>query len=118
MDNGNRWARKCKTCSYRYTWEGSIQADPGCPKCNPKPVRLTGVDPVRQAKEVNAALDQCQEILSQVEQLPSRAEDFGESVADQVRDVAVTIGKTNRVTTGQQRALDNWQAGVEAWFHE
>ncbi|NLX99047.1 MAG: hypothetical protein GXY83_23140 [Rhodopirellula sp.] len=71
----------------------------------------------RQLKpEVREALQQCVRILSLCEEVPERGEEFAGSVADGVREVAETIEEQNRVTADQQRALDNWEAGIAAWL--
>lgn len=113
---GNRWAKKCRKCGIRYTWEGAMQDDPGCPRCNPKPIKLTAVD---MDKWVRDALKQCQEILYLIDTMPEVGwESYGHSAAETVDGIQETIGRRQSVTEKQQEALDNIQAGVEAWFHE
>ncbi len=60
-------------------------------------------------------LDQCQEILDLLDDLPERADDFVQSAGEKVRDIAKWIEKEEHVTEGQCRALDNIQAGAERW---
>jgi hypothetical protein len=116
MSDGNRWAKRCGKCNFRYTWEGAMQADPGCPKCNPQPVRLTGVYIGKLAADV---LQQCQEILSRIDEMPDHGKDcYGDSAAETVEGIRETIERKRMVSGKQQEALNNIQAGVEAWFHE
>lgn len=51
-----------------------------------------------------------------IEAFPERGEEFADSVADGVREVAATIEEQRRVTSDQQRALDNWESGVSRWL--
>lgn len=61
-------------------------------------------------------LDQCEEILGKIDELPERAEDFAASVQEKVEDIARWIEDSEKVTEAQCVALDNIQAGVEAWL--
>lgn len=71
-------------------------------------------------QEVKDALSQVERILDTIEEdvpeyAKNRATEFFESVEQKTRDVGQTIERTNRVTEGQQRALDGWEAGVRKW---
>jgi hypothetical protein len=70
-----------------------------------------------QHRAADAALARCEELLDSIDELPSPAIEFGESVAEGVRAVMERIEKDRRVTPKQQQAIDNWAAGVAAWFH-
>uniref|UniRef100_A0A6M3KVP7 Uncharacterized protein n=1 Tax=viral metagenome TaxID=1070528 RepID=A0A6M3KVP7_9ZZZZ len=80
------------------------------------PIRLSGatvneIDP-------DEALDQATLIIARTEDLPEAGWTFGESVAEKCREISANIERHRRVTPGQQEALDNMEAGVEAWFHD
>lgn len=70
--------------------------------------------------EVKDALDQASRILSMCREILDRGtdsgEDFAGSVSEGVEEVAATIEERNHVTESQQRALDNWESGVQAWI--
>ena len=70
----------------------------------------------RLKPEVKEALEQCENILAMCEDVPERGEEFADSVAAGVCEVAEKIEEQNRVTPDQQRALDNWESGVSAWI--
>jgi hypothetical protein len=71
---------------------------------------------------VDEALDLCSEICETIDEIDadtqSRAAacDFDlEEIRDRVCSVDETITRTRRVTEGQERALRNWQRGVNGW---
>lgn len=66
------------------------------------------------------AVDQGLEIISTIdEDLPEVAENasgFFEDVRAKVSSVIESIEKKRVVTMGQQKALDGWERGVNAWI--
>lgn len=135
MPDSGCWAKRCETCGHRYRWNGSIGSPPPCPKCHPKPRNATRppdkawgpnggngspkiVDPAERADEdfKNLTLEMGEEILEMIDELPSRAQDFGESAADTVRSIMESIESRGFATQGQAVALGNIQSGVEKWF--
>jgi hypothetical protein len=68
--------------------------------------------------EVLEALKQCERIAEMCGEVPERGEEFADSVASGVREIAETIQQQNRITADQQRALDNWESGVAKWIRE
>lgn len=76
---------------------------------NPSPPKMSRDD-------VEGVLGQCEVIVEMIEDLPPAGWDFGESVAEKVHGIAETIEETGLVTDGQQNALDNMEAGIEAWM--
>lgn len=66
--------------------------------------------------EALEAIDQADRILEMIEELPSPGFEFGESVAEKVREIAQNVSRHNRVTSAQQTALDNMESGVSRWL--
>tara|TARA_Y100000310_G_scaffold117187_1_gene115936 strand:- start:534 stop:1004 length:471 start_codon:yes stop_codon:yes gene_type:complete len=62
------------------------------------------------------AYNQCDSILSLIDDIPEAGWDFGDSVKEKVDGIQSTIVLNNWVTDAQQEALDNMQAGVERWL--
>lgn len=56
------------------------------------------------------------EALALIEELPSRADEFGESVGEKLRDIAETIENTGEVTEGQRTAIENMAGGIRRWI--
>jgi len=81
------------------------------------PLRLSGTVNTVNGIDPEEAIEQAERIAERCEDLPSRAADFGESVAENCREIAANIETHQRVTPGQQEALDNMESGVEAWLH-
>lgn len=80
-------------------------------------MKLSGKQPT-PSKEVKLAIEQCERIIDMTDELPEAGWDFGESVAEKCRDIWKNIEKHNRVTEGQQDALDNMEDGVSRWFSD
>lgn len=75
----------------------------------------------RQQQPWEKAVDQGLEIQRLIdEDVPehafTEADGFFDDVAEKVRSVVETIERTKNVTRNQQKALDGWQGGVEAWI--
>lgn len=68
--------------------------------------------------EVEAALEQCDELLERIGELPSKADDFAASVKETVESIRESIDSRQKFTSGQAEALENIERGVGAWFHE
>ena len=70
---------------------------------------------------VKKANEQCDRIVETIDELDeevfNKASDFFEDVRTNVVDVQETICKRELVTENQQRALDNWERGVNKWVH-
>lgn len=66
--------------------------------------------------EARDALDIADEILENIDQLPSRAEGFAESVEEKAQGIRDDIEKRNRVTGSQLTALENMLEGVRSWL--
>lgn len=71
---------------------------------------------VVQGDPVATALTQCEEIINMTGDVPCVGQDFAESVAEKTKAIADNIEQRDRVTEGQQDALDNMQTGVTAWL--
>jgi hypothetical protein len=64
------------------------------------------------------AIGLCEEILDRIDELPEAGWDFGNDIREKVESVKANIETHNRVTDGQQQALENWLDGIERWFHD
>jgi hypothetical protein len=130
---------RCPECNFRYGWRGAISAKPPCPKCGAGKkgkanqgsaggggTRASGrtsrglavsAPPVKE--DVKRALEQCDEIIEGIEELPDRAyvEWEPHSVRETVEGIRKTISEREFVSEGQQEALNNIQSAVEAWLH-
>lgn len=105
------WTVRCTVCSHVHSWTA--------PQCLPVPPCPACVKAIRRKQsDVQSALDQCDEILGMVEDMPDAGMEYGESVAETVSGIQETIEKFDRVTDAQQRALDNLQDGVERWLRD
>lgn len=71
---------------------------------------------------VKSASEQCDRIVETIDELDDgtldMAAEFFEDVRDKVVDVQETICKFDRVTDKQQKALNNWEKGVNKWVHD
>ena len=71
----------------------------------------------REKPEWRKRLDQCDEIMDLLDELPERAEDFAAGAGETVHDIAEWIQEHQEVTPKQAAALDNIQAGAERWIN-
>lgn len=62
------------------------------------------------------AIDQCDEILSDISDLPERAHEFGSSIEAKVVAIKEWIEEAKYVTDAQTEALANMQIGVQKWL--
>jgi len=67
------------------------------------------------------AIQQCDRIVEMIDddvpdEAKDRASDFFEDVREKVIEVQDTVTSSGHVTSKQQRALDNWEAGVAKWI--
>lgn len=62
------------------------------------------------------AIEQCDNILELIEELPDRAEDFGDSIRTKVESMREWIVEHDHVTEAQQQSLDNMENGVLRWL--
>jgi len=67
-------------------------------------------------RAVNEAVELCEEIYEMIDDLPERAEEFGDSVKAKTLDIHKTIEDREVVTPMQMQALQNMRAGLEKWF--
>lgn len=67
---------------------------------------------------VQQAVDLCESILSDLEQLSDveAAEEFSDSVTEKVKGIQETIERRQDVTANQERALNNMNEGVQRWL--
>jgi hypothetical protein len=66
--------------------------------------------------EPDEALDLAEEILTDLDDLPERAEDFKESVLEKVTGMKDWIEEHQAVTEKMATALQNIRAGVDKWL--
>lgn len=62
------------------------------------------------------ALDQCDHILELCDEVPTKGEDFAESVREKVESIAEWIRENEHVTDAQKESLDNMERGVSRWI--
>lgn len=62
------------------------------------------------------ALTFCRELLSDLDELPERAEDFAHSVKEKVEGMEEWIDSNSAVTERMQGALLNMRGGVDRWL--
>lgn len=72
--------------------------------------------PRPQRPEWAHRMDQCEEILAAIDDLPERAADFAASVKEKVESIRDWIEAQETVTSAQCAALDNMERGVHAWL--
>lgn len=70
-----------------------------------------------ESDEVSEALDIADECMSMIDDLPTRGQEFGESVCERVRGIVETIEESGRVTEKQREALENMRDGLSRWMH-
>lgn len=62
------------------------------------------------------AVEQCDNILELIEELPERAEEFGDSVREKVESMKAWIVEHDHVTEAQQQSLTNMESAVLRWI--
>lgn len=62
------------------------------------------------------AVEQCERILEMLDDLPDEAEEFASSVGEKVESIMEYAKSRQRITEGQQTALDNMEAGCQRWL--
>ena len=63
------------------------------------------------------ALELCNEILLDAEDVPERGTDFAASVCVKVESMQIWIAENECVTEAMLEALHNMHAGVKKWLH-
>lgn len=66
--------------------------------------------------QADKAIEQCENILELLDDLPERAEDFADSVREKVESIKGWIEENDHVTDGQINALDNMEGAVLRWI--
>ena len=61
------------------------------------------------------AIELCDEILSELDELPDRAGDFADSVREKVESIQAFAEERGYITEAQADALLNMQRGVQRW---
>ena len=69
-------------------------------------------------KDWEKAINLCEEIISLLDDLPEKAEDFGYSIEEKVENIQMWIEQNAHVTPSQFDALDNMLSGVNKWLEE
>jgi hypothetical protein len=62
-------------------------------------------------------LEEIQEALDQIPDLPERAEDFGAGVAETLESIMATVSEKSHVTPKQEAAVSNMAAGIGRWLN-
>ena len=58
------------------------------------------------------------EVIEKIEDLPEKAEDFGQSAMQTLEGIQGWITSNEHITDAQMSAVDNIAQGVEKWFHD
>ena len=64
------------------------------------------------------AVQLCDKILEDIEELPEQAEEFGEGVSEKVNGIKAWVTEQEYVTPKQMDALNNFERGVSKWKRE
>lgn len=107
------WSTTCRDCGHRYTYDGAPTPVPDCPKCTR---RLNSRRPVPLQQESEDFLAFCDEVIEDIDKLPTRADEFAESVREKVRGIANTVAERGEVTLAQRQAVENMHAAVRRWL--
>lgn len=62
------------------------------------------------------ALDEIDEALDDINELPDRAADFAESVEEKLRGIDQWITNASHVTDAQMEAIENIRDGIDKWM--
>ena len=68
--------------------------------------------------DVQRALDLCDAIIRDVDEMPEEAEDFAESILDKAKSMRDNIQKHDSVTEKMLSALENMRHGQERWLSQ
>ena len=95
---------------------------PSCSNCNNLQSRIreleSEVAALKKQLAWRMALEQCQEIIELLKELPERTPDeFRDDIGIKAESMSIWIEENQHVTPEQQRALDNMQGGVERWLN-
>jgi hypothetical protein len=63
------------------------------------------------------ALELCESILSDLEELPNHAFRFYEGIKGKVLSIQDWVEENEHITDKQAQALENMHEGVRKWFH-
>ena len=66
----------------------------------------------RDLSQVEAAIEQCDGILENIEQMPEDQHDFGYSMMQVTEGVKDTIRDRSKVTEAKHEALENMEAAI------
>jgi hypothetical protein len=105
-----KFAVTCRKCKRKHEWEGPALPVPGCPRC--------ANDKSADAHDAEQALAMVDDICEACEQIPSRGQDFAESVIEKATAIGNNIEQHNRITAGQWSALQNMLDGCERWISD
>jgi len=61
-------------------------------------------------------VEECSEVLDDLEDIPDAGYDFAESVEEKVRGMQAFAEDSHRVTSRMETALQNIRGGVERWL--
>ena len=67
-------------------------------------------------RDSDAALELVDRIANLVDDLPERAEEFGEGVMERAQDIGYWISSNQHVTERQMEALQNMLVGMKRWL--
>ena len=72
--------------------------------------------PIANIEDWEDALELCEGIIEKIDELPDRAQEFGESVGEKIRSISETIEQQERVSDRQLAAIQNMGRGVDKWL--
>lgn len=113
------WKESCPHCQHQFKFYTGIIVSP--PLINPAASNGDGELDSSNCRTVHdsdadAALEQCERILSGCDEIPERGSDFAEGVRERTESIQSWIEDNGEVTPAQQTALDNMEYGVSRWI--
>lgn len=119
-----KWAVPCPKCGKRIEWRGEFSQRPKCvcerpatPGVNIKPKSTVKVSATPQADDsAEQAFELCDEIESLADDVPSRGQDFADSVLEKAADIRASVEQLGRASDGQISALENMRDGLSRWI--
>jgi len=66
-------------------------------------------------EDVQEFLDRCDEVLTKVDEIPEKGNDFAVRVEEKIRDMRDWAESADHVTEKMTNALDSMERGVDKW---
>lgn len=119
-----KWAIPCERCGRRIEWIGEFSARPQCAckaPANLPSVSVPKPSSIRVSRKPQAddsaaeAFELCDEIESLACDVPSRGQEYAESVAEKSESIRASVEASGRASAGQISALENMRDGLLRW---